>query len=464
MTDVESDFEIDQLYGPHAVDLEKSTEKDELTGLLNRSGFEKQLSRLLESAISGKLEHAFLYIDLDLFQIVNDVHGHNAGDQLLCGIADVLKQYLRHNDFLARLGGDEFGVLFSSCDIENARNVAELLRVAIRNFQGKLSSDVHRISASIGVVIINCETQSISELLREVDVACYTAKGLGRDRVQVYQTNDKMISLKNDDMQWCSRINSALDNDGYCLYAQPIVPLGLGADAEIPLACEILLRMENEDGSIVSPAEFIPTAVRYGLATRLDRWVVKAVLNYLDSHLEAASRLSLLTINLSGQSVCDKDFLEFLVTKLASVQFSTAILCFEITETEAIENTEEALFFINKIKRDFGCLFALDDFGSGFSSYKYMKELPIDIVKVDGEFIRDMMVDPASKILIQSLTNIAQISNIQTVAEWIETPEMLAEVETMGIDYGQGFYLGGPMPVETYIEQQKKILSLISDE
>lgn len=464
MTDVESDFSIDRIYGPRLVDLEQSSELDELTGLLNRSGFEKQLSRVLESAVTEKSEHAFLYIDLDLFQVVNDVHGHAAGDGLLCGIADILRQYLRSNDCLARLGGDEFGMLFTNCDVVSAKHIAELLGAAIRSFKGESSPSIHRISASIGIAIINAETQNISELLKEVDVACYTAKGLGRDRVQVYQKNDKQISLKNEDMRWCSRINSALDRDGFCLYAQAIVPLGVSADAEKPLSCEILLRMEEEDGSVISPGEFLPPAVRYGLATRLDRWVITAVLNYLSSHLEAASRMSMVTINLSGQSVSDSDFLEFLVASLATAKFPTNTLCFEITETEAIENTGKALYFINKIKQDFGCLFALDDFGSGFSSYKYMKELPIDIVKIDGEFIRDMMADPASKILIQSLANIAQISNIKTIAEWIETEDMLCEVEAMGIDYGQGYYLGTPIPVEQYIEQQKQLLPLVPSE
>jgi EAL domain-containing protein (putative c-di-GMP-specific phosphodiesterase class I) len=287
--------------------------------------------------------------------------------------------------------------------------------------------------------------------LQQVDVACFAAKRAGGDRVRVYQDNDKQISLQHDDMKWFDRINKALDKNQFCLYAQPIVPLAINENIKMKPACEILLRMKDKTGNIIIPDKFLPVAIRYNLASRVDSWVVKSAINCLSRFPEYTSQCSMVTINLTGQSIGDEEFLDNLISILKVANFETSLLCFEITETAAIDNLPVAIHFINTIKNNFSCLFALDDFGSGFASYKYIRELPVDIVKIDGEFVKNMTTDPVSEILIKSLNDIAQVCHKKTIAEWVEDKVVFDKLQAMGLDYAQGYYLGKPIPIDEYM-------------
>lgn len=426
----------------------KAENRDSLTGLINRSQFEHELKSLYISSSFDKQQHTFCYIDLDLFKVVNDLYGHDAGDSLICAISKIIKNHIHYNDTLARLGGDEFGLIIKHCNLERSEQIANLIRECIRSFRLKIENDVFGVSVSIGIVLINSETKNISDLMKQADIACFAAKRAGRDRIQIYRNDDKQITLEHDDMIWFNRINNALDNNQFCLFFQPIIALMSTELSKLPPACEILLRMKNENGEVILPGEFLPPAIRYGLASRIDRWVICSVFDYLDNHIEFIDKYSIITINLSGQSLGNKELLDFLSSRLASIKYPKNTLCFEITETEAIENIAMAIEFITTLKDKFGCLFALDDFGSGFSSFQYIRELPVDIVKIDGSFVKDMDKDPFSKILVKALNDISQVCNKITVAEWVENKNTLDEIQALGVNYAQGNYLAKPVSIK----------------
>ena len=419
---------------------------DTLTGLLNREGFESILKEALVSVQNTKENHAVLYLDLDQFKIVNDTSGYEAGDALLKQIAGLLQRTVGGTDRIARLGGDEFAIVLRRCSLDEAEHLAEQLLIMIKDIRFSWEGKIFDTKASIGVAAISSEIRSVEDLLSKADTACYIAKQRGRNRVHVYQADDAAYVQHHGEVQWIPRINWALKNDRFVLYAQPIAPLRSPEVAEMHY--ETLLRLVDEEGKLVPPFAFIPAAERYQLMPQIDRWVVRNVLARL-SGLLSSDRCApgIWTINLSGQSLSNEDFLQFLVTELEHSAVPSEWLCFEITETAVISNLNAAMDLITSLKER-GCRFALDDFGSGLSSFTYLKNLPVDFLKIDGFFVKEMVTDPISSAMVESINNIGQLMGIRTIAEFVEDDTILARLAALGVDYAQGYGIGRPRPLE----------------
>ena len=414
---------------------------DALTGLVNRREFENRLERAAQSAESGRSEHAVCYLDLDQFKIINDTSGHVAGDELLKRLGRVLAQQVRTQDTLARLGGDEFGVLLENCSMHVAERVANALRRTIEDFRFVWEKQIFSIGVSIGVVPIQGPGQTVSIILSAADAACYAAKDRGRNRIHMYHKGDVELARRHGEMRWVTRIQTALEENRFELARQPIVPLVASAGADSHY--ELLVRMRDEDGDIVLPDAFLPAAERYNLSVKLDRWVVREAFRLLTQDQAHLDQLFLCSINLSGVSLADEDFLIFVTTEFASTGLPPEKICFEITETAAIANLSGAMRFIEVLRR-IGCRFALDDFGSGLSSFAYLKSLPVDFLKIDGVFVKDIVEDPIDRELVRSINQIGHVMGKRTIAEFVESREILAALEEIGVDYAQGFELGKP--------------------
>lgn len=427
-------------------------EHDQLTGLLYRSEFEMQLRRLSSGIRSQDEEYALCQIDIDSFKVINDVYGHSSGDALMCAISKVIQDCVRQEDIIGRLGNDEFGIIISHCNQRNATALANNIRNAISKLRMTVDKTVYGVTVSIGIQMINRDNTDAAENIRKVEIACHAAKQSG-DKVQMYYDNHHLIASYHQDLHWVDRINNALEHDQFELYAQEILPLTASEIINKPVVCEILLRMQSQDGEIIAPGKFLPVAARHNMASRIDYFVINQVIDYLQSHLELCKKCSMIMINLSGQSLGDEKILNHLFTLLKDVQFPTEVLCFEITESETIRNLSAAIHFIRVIQNHFGCRFALDDFGAGFSSFKYIKELPVDIIKIDGSFVRDIHNDRVSEIMMQSLNDIAQVTNKKTIAEWVECKEVLDTLQDMGVDYCQGYFIGKPAPLDGFMSR-----------
>jgi diguanylate cyclase (GGDEF)-like protein len=420
---------------------------DSLTGLVNRREFERRLDRVLATARDHETEHALCYLDLDQFKVVNDTSGHVAGDELLRQLGAVLRGQVRKRDTLARLGGDEFGVLVEHCTLREAQRVAETLLHAIEDFRFSWEDKGFSLGVSIGLVPINAGSGTMTDVLRQADSACYVAKDLGRSRIHLYQPDDEALARQQGEIQWVSRINTALVEDRFALTCQQIRPIGDTADTR--LHCELLLRMVEADGSLISPGSFLPAAERFNLATRLDRWVVKHAFGWLRDNPRLVDRLGLCSINLSGQSVGDGDFLGFVSDLLVSHSVPTDRICFEITETAAVANLTAASQFINSLRAK-GCQFALDDFGSGLSSFNYLKHLPVDYLKIDGVFVRDIVTDPVDLAMVRSINEMGHVLGKRTIAEFVEDQPILDRLRELGVDYAQGYHIGRPRPLSDF--------------
>ena len=419
---------------------------DGLTGLHNRFTFEERLSELVESG--SEHLHALMYMDLDQFKVVNDTCGHLAGDQLLRQLAEAMQQCLGEHDLLARLGGDEFGVLLHHCSRESAMEAAERLRRTVTDHRFVWEGRSFRVGISIGLVFIRPrEVHSVTELLRAADLACYTAKDTGRNRIHVYEDTDLELARRHGEMHWVSRITSAIDEDRLLLYLQPLRALDPAAP---PVShCEILLRMEDRDGSLIRPDEFLRAAERYDLMGRIDRWVIRRVFEFMTTpELWAQSPVGqrLVGINLSGSSMGDPELHEYILEQRRAFGVNLEEVCFEITETEAIRNMGRATEFIRRL-RDRGAHFALDDFGTGLSSFAYLKSMPVDYLKIDGGFISRMRQDPVDRAMVESTAHIGHLMNLRVVAEWVEDEETLQQLRELGVDYAQGYAVGRPVPV-----------------
>ncbi|MCC3454421.1 EAL domain-containing protein [Microcoleus sp. PH2017_08_TRC_O_A] len=443
---------------------------DPLTQLVNRHEFEYQLEHALHSSQGYGQEHVMLYLDLDRFKIVNDTSGHVAGDELLRQVSQLLKSNIRKTDILARLGGDEFAVLLYNCPPEQGLDVAKLLLQNIQEFRFAWQDKTFAIGVSIGLVAINRKTVSTSAVLSAADLACYAAKNKGRNRVQVYQPGDRELIKQHGETQWVVEINQALEDNRFRLYSQPIVHL-----RELPTTgthCEILLRLQLQTGQLVSPMAFIPAAERYNLMHAIDRWVIRTLFSNL-SQIFTANLLvqnhgaddnivtlpaccplsnsqasfdkysSLYAINLSGDSINEEKFIDFIQEQFSLYQIPPEIICFEITETVAIANLSKAACLIWKLK-ELGCQFALDDFGSGMSSFAYLKNLPVDYIKIDGNFIKNLAENPIDIVMVEAITKIAHAMGIKTIAEYVESQAVMDKLKELGVDYGQGYYLGKP--------------------
>ncbi|HJS22353.1 MAG TPA: EAL domain-containing protein, partial [Steroidobacteraceae bacterium] len=413
---------------------------DALTGLINRREFESRLNEALLSTRRGEsVRCALLYLDLDQFKLVNDTCGHPAGDRLLKQITGLLQTRVRGSDLLARLGGDEFGILLADCSPEQAMKIADNLRQAIRDYRFVWHDGALNVGVSIGIVEITRDTESMAALMSAADVACYAAKDEGRNRVHVY-THDN-VPERHREMQWVSRLTRACDEGRLELHFQPIVPIGANRDPRRNF--ELMLRMQDENGGLIQPNEFIPAAERYNVMPAIDRWVVHHAFESLAHLVSDPHPPYTISINLSGTSLNDERFLEFLIGELSSHALSPGAVCFEITETAAVSNLANVVYFMRELKNR-GCRFSLDDFGSGLSSFMYLKTLPVDYLKIDGQFIENVTSDPIDRCMVEAISQIGRAMNIQTIAERVESRAVLNELARLGIGYAQGFHIAMP--------------------
>ncbi|MBU7582323.1 MAG: EAL domain-containing protein [Nostoc sp. TH1S01] len=426
---------------------------DSLTGLVNRREFEHRLTQAVTNAQAGTEQHALCYVDLDQFKIVNDTCGHVAGDELLCEVANLFQTYIPSCDTLARLGGDEFGIILNNCSLESAVLIANTLRENTQKFRYFWKQDkVFNLSISIGLVALNADTPTMNSALSAADAACYVAKNQGRNRVHIYQADDLELARQHGEMQWVGRITQALDDNRFRLYYQSIVPV-TNSDSETT-HYEILLRLIDETGKLVSPMAFIPAAERYNLMQTIDRWVIHTFFAHLAQCVDVqqhhcslleSSPGCLYTINLSGASINDDQFIDFVCDQFTLHQIPPEAICFEITETVAIKNLGKAAGFIRALK-EFGCCFALDDFGSGMSSFAYLKNLPVDYLKIDGSFVKHIVEEPIDLAMVDAINKIGQIMGIQTIAEFVENNDILKVIQNLGINYAQGYGVARPVP------------------
>ena len=420
---------------------------DSLTGLVNRGEFEMIVQMALRSARAANAQSCVFYIDLDQFKVVNDTCGHVAGDALLKRLADGIPGLLRESDVVARLGGDEFGVLLENCHIEQAVELAESIRVYVKESRFSWDNKMFDVGASIGVVEINQDSESVSDILSAADIACYAAKDMGRNCVHVYQRTDSESGRRHNEIQLVSQIIQAIENDDLVLYFQNIKPT-------TNVSCqgihgEVLVRMKGDDDKLIPPGMFLPAAERYDLMPALDLWVIRHTLHWWSSHSDASGPDSsaLVSINLSGNSLGNKDFCAQVEKMVHESNLPAGTLCFEITETAAIANFSKAVKFIERL-RSLGVLFALDDFGSGLSSFTYLKNLPVDFLKIDGAFVRDIIVDPIDREIVKSIHKLATVMGIKSIAEFVENDQIHEVLNEIGVDYVQGYGIAKPQPLE----------------
>ncbi len=418
---------------------------DSLTGLLNRREFDHKLEGFVRDAEDEanweNSSHVLCYIDLDRFKVVNDTCGHLVGDKLLRQVAEVITGCVRSSERVARLGGDEFGVLLRNCDIINARRTANKIREQIADIQIAWEDHVFRIGASIGLVEIRGDGRTPRDLISAADAACYSAKSAGRDQIHIHDPDDDEFSRLNREMEIVSQLHMALEREMFSLVRQPIIPLQQQSGNARHF--EILLRMHDASGQTISPGAFLPAAERYNLVTRIDRWVVGTVLAWLKENSGTLDSLATCSVNLSGQSLSNQDLLDYIYQQVSQAGLPHGKLCFEVTETAAISELSRARGFIERMK-GIGCRFALDDFGRGLSSFAYLKNLPVDYVKIDGEFIRNIARDPVDLAMARSINDVAHASGKQTIAEYVEDAKTAELLRRIGVDYAQGYYFGKP--------------------
>ena len=417
---------------------------DALTGLANRHEFEHRLQNALMSAKEYEISHAVLYLDLDQFKIINDTCGHIAGDELLRRLAREFRRHVREGDTLARLGGDEFGVLLEHCNGEQAQKVSEGLLKAVQALDFEWQKQVVAISVSIGQVEIDATAKDVTEILQKADIACFTAKDLGRNRSYQYRTDDEELARRHGEMQWVTRINHALSNNRFFLAYQKIFSL----KQKTPQMYEFLLRFHDENNKVVSPSAFIPAAERYNLMAGIDRWVVNEVFQFVAKESQSGGRFlpECCFINLSGNSLSDDGFFSYIREKLEQYQIDPSLICFEITETATISRLNSAVSFIKDIK-NIGAKFALDDFGSGLSSFSYLKTIPVDYLKIDGGFVINMLEDHMDCAFVDVINQLGHVAGLKTIAEFVENEAVHNKLKEMGVDFAQGYGLHQPEPI-----------------
>ena len=452
---------------------------DPLTKLYNRRKFEEQVAKAIEYAKNDSYYYAVCYLDLDRFKIINDTCGHSAGDKLLCQITKLLQQRIRTSDIFARVGGDEFAILLCQCAIEQAIETARQLVEIVRGFRFIWEDKVFRIGVSVGVVGIDSQTDSLTSLLNAVDASCYAAKESGGNTVHVYHQEDLALVRQQTQRRWVEKINQALEENRcfgalpsvafrdksnvtkrarlargdkarphrFCLYTQKIVPI----DKNLEIHYEVLLRLVEKSGKLIAPGLFLPAAERYGLMPAIDRWVVETFMSNYENYWRSNQQkikpaTNLYTINLSGASINNREFANFLKELFERYNIPPETICFEITETVAITNIEQAVVFIKQLKQ-LGCSIALDDFGSGMSSFNYLKHLPVDYLKIDGSFVQNIVNDKVDYATVECFHHISQIMNIKTIAEFVENESILDSLKQIGVDYVQGYGIEKPQPL-----------------
>ncbi len=426
--------------------LDYYTNYDSLTDVYNRTFFERRLSTLLQQ--SDSCQHALLVIDLAQFKVINDTFGHNSGDQALKQVAGVLEQLLTGSAIVARLGSDEFAILLEQTDQQSCLDFANLLIKSLNDTHYVCDERMFSFGCSIGLTLFGHYQASAQQILTQADKACFTAKSLGRNRAYLYQMGDQMLLERQGQMEWVTRIQKALREERFLLYAQPIVPVS--AVDEDYLHYEVLIRMIDEDGRVVPPSAFLPAAENYNLAEQIDRLVIAKSLQWLAVNPGHLTRLTMCSMNLSGQSLGNREFVEWLLATLEECALPMNKLCFETTETVAISNFNVATEFFNKV-RQLGCKIALDDFGSGLSSFGYLKNLPIDYLKIDGIFIRDLENDSMDAAIVKSINQVAHEMGKKTIAEFVENEAINQILLEIGVDYAQGYHFGRPVPIEMFV-------------
>lgn len=439
--------------------LEWQASHDSLTGLVNRTEFEAQLTQIIQAAQVSTQTHTLCYIDIDQFKIFNDTAGHNAGDALLQQLSHMFQQEVRSTDILSRLGGDEFGILFHNCSLKEAYQIIERIYQQVRQFRFLWREQSFSVSASFGLVQIDSASQNLTAVLREADAACYAAKEAGRNRIHLYCSDDSELMRQRSERLWIIRITQAIEAQRFQLYAQAIAPIIRNGAVRSPLEVgqfkferhmEILLRMIDHDGTIIPPGAFIPAAERYGLMTAIDRVVIETFFqSYAQACLSNSGRpldRCLYTINLSARSLNDPQFIQFVKKQFEQYRLPPQMICFEITETTAISNIDQASQFIQELKQ-MGCHFALDDFGSGMNGFAYLKQLDIDYLKIDGSFIKNITTDKVDQELVACMNRIAHVLGVKTVAEWVENDAILQKLSELDVDYAQGYGIHKPEPL-----------------
>jgi len=419
---------------------------DALTGLMNRSEFEARLGLAVDSARQLGETHVLCFIDLDQLKIINDTCSHEAGDTLLRNVTRLLQDCLRESDILARLGGDEFGILLNYCSLEDAAELAGKMLAGIQMLRFTSCGRTFEIGASIGLTSINAQSESVTSIMSEADLACYASKDHGGNRYHIYQPGDKALAKRHEEMQWVSRLTAAIDSGRLVLYCQDIVPVDSPGDTGRHL--EVLVRMRDETGVMVMPGSFMSAAERYNIIGSLDRWVISNSFSWYDRNRgsECVTALDALAINLSGSSINDGGFLSFIRSEIGKYNIPPGVLCFEITETVAIANIEAASVFIQELRK-LGCRFALDDFGSGLSSFAYLKNLQVDYLKIDGSMVRDIDTDAVNAAMVSSIQQLGRALRVKTVAEFVETEAVLQRLGEIGVDFAQGFGIAKPVPL-----------------
>jgi diguanylate cyclase (GGDEF)-like protein len=388
-----------------------------------------------------------MYIDLDQFKLVNDACGHAAGDQLLRQVAALLKQCVRTRDTLARLGGDEFGVILQFCTTEQAQRVAQQICERMDEYRFVFDDRRFRIGTSIGLVPLDRRWPTSASVMQAADAACYAAKEAGRNRVHAWVDADQHLRLRHGEMQWVTRLEQALDENRFELFAQRIRPIR--ADTR-GLHCEVLLRLRGTDGALVPPGAFLPAAERFHMAPRIDRWVVRNVVEWMARERAALGHVDTIAVNLSGQSIGDPAFLRQVAEVVDGAHIDHRKLCFEVTETVAITNMADATAFVDAM-RQHGIRFALDDFGAGASSFGYLKTLKVDYLKIDGQFIRNLIDDPLDRATVRCFRDVAAAVGTQTIAEFVENDAVAALLHEIGVDYGQGYLYHRPEPIDAVL-------------
>src|SRR6266436_5071960 len=424
----------------YAVKLAYHASHDPLTNLVNRLEFEKRLALALHTATSQGRQHSVMYLDLDQFKIVNDTCGHAAGDQLLRQVSALLKEQVREGDSLARLGGDEFGVLLENCPMQEAIGIANKLRQCIADFRFISETKSFTIGASVGVVQVSDGMLNLTDILSAADSACYMAKEKGRNRVQFYRPHDSEVSMRRGELEWVSRLQRALDEGRFVLYAQQIMSIG----GQFPPGGhhELLVRMIDEQGKIIPPMAFIPAAERYSIMPLIDQWVVRNAFSAISS---LGPDCGTFAINISGASIGDERVLEFVREQFRTFVMPPRSVCFEITETAAIANFDKAARFFGEMK-SLGCLFSLDDFGAGMSSFGYLKHLPVDFIKIDGSFVKDVAHDPVAVAMVRAINDVGHVMGKKTIGEFVDGEKVLTALREIGVDFAQGNWISAPAP------------------
>ena len=422
---------------------------DALTGLYNRRKFEQKLVEAIASAHDEEHQHALCYLDLDRFKIVNDTCGHKAGDELLRQVTRLLSEQVRSADIFARLGGDEFGLLLHQCPLEMAIQIANKLRQLVEDFSFTWQDSVFAIGVSIGLAQINSLTGNLDILVNAADTACYAAKARGGNCIHIYHYNETELSRQDGERQWIATLNRALSENRFCLYAQKIVSIKGSTENN---CYEILIRLRDEQGQLILPAAFMPAAERYNLMPAIDRWLIDYFFTLYEQYSQQ-QKLSLSTqantvyfINISGASINNKQFRLFLQEQFTRFQIDPATICFEITETAAISHLTNASILIQELKT-IGCSIALDDFGTGMSSLTYLKNLPVDYLKIDGSFVKNIVSDKVDRTAVECFNHIGKTMNIKTTAEFVENQSILQKLREIGVDYAQGYEISPPMPL-----------------